>query len=441
MAFDLILHAKTVLTMDPLFREVEDGAILIKAGKIEAIGRSAEFEGTDARRVLHYPHGLAMPGLVNTHTHVPMSLFRGLADDLPLNRWLEEYIFPAEAQFVNPHFAYWGAMLSCAEMVLSGTTCFADGYFYEHDVARAVESFGMRAVLAQGIIDFPAPGVPDPKRNIEAAEDFVHGWKGRHPLITPALFCHSTYTCSAETIVSAKKAARNRAVPFFIHLAETRTEEEIVRQRYGKTPTGFLDSLDVLDAQTMAVHCIWLNEEDMDILAAKSVGVSHTPESEMKLASGAPPMQDLLDRGAKVSLGTDGCASNNDMDMFLEMDVAAKLEKLRRLDPAVLSAREMLRLGTMGGATALGLDSEIGSIEKGKRADIIVLDMKKPHLIPLYDCYSQLVYAAKGSDVVTTIVDGNVLVEHGETVHRDVEELYYQAGEIAKKIADALRPH
>ena len=380
-----------------------------------------------------------MPGLINTHTHAPMSCFRGIADDLPLIRWLEDYIFPAESRFLDPDLAYWGALLSSAEMILSGTTCFADGYFFESDVARAVEKTGLRAVLAQGVIDFPAPGVPDPARNVRTAEEFIKDWTGRSSRIHPALFCHSPYTCSAETLRKSKQTARQLESLFFIHLAEVRSEVDAIQKEHGASPALYLDSLGVLDEHTVAVHCIWLNNKDIEAIAARKTKVSHTPESAMKLASGTPPVVELLEHGIIVSLGTDGCASNNDLDMFQEMDVATKLQKIHRLDPTVLPAEEVVWMSTMGGAKALGLDHQIGSLEKGKRADIILLNMRKPHLVPVYDYYSQIVYAAKGSDVETVIIDGEIILESRNFLSLDMEEVYNHVTPIAEAVAKGLQ--
>ena len=434
MNYDLKLKSKVLLTMDSDCTIIEDGAILIADGKILEIGSSDAFTNVSADKILDFPTGLAMPGLVNTHTHVPMSCFRGLADDLPLNRWLDDFIFPAESAFLNPEVVYWSSMLSAAEMALSGTTCFADGYFFEHDVARAIEKTGIRSVLAQGVIDFPAPGVPDPALNVQKAIDFVKEWQDRSPLITPAIFCHSPYTCSTETLKKSKLASRDLGTLFFIHLSETKKEVEEILSRHGLTPARYLHSIGLLNNTTVAVHCIWLSDEDMDSLAATGTMVSHTPESEMKLGSGSPPVPELLERGVTVSLGTDGCASNNDQDMFLEMDVAAKLQKVRLLDPTALAAREVVWMSTMGGARALGLDHDIGSLEKGKFADIVILNLRKPHLIPLYDYYSHLVYAAKGSDVDTTLVNGKIIVENGKLAHLDVDSAMNHVIEYSKEV-------
>jgi len=439
MRCEIKIEARTVLTLDGCDTIIPNGAILIQSGKIKEVGPAYQFAHVTSEKTFSFPHGLAMPGLVNTHTHIPMSLFRGLADDLPLSQWLEDYIFPAESKFLDADSVYWSSLLSTAELALSGTTCFADGYFYEDIVATAVEKSRMRAVLAQGVIDFPAPGVPDPVNNIKTARSFIDAWTERNSRIRPAVFCHSPYTCSPETLIAGKCLARESESLFFIHLAETKTELEQIRRERGLTPVQYLDSLDGLDGETVGVHCVWLNDNDIDLAARADMKVSHAPESEMKLASGAPPVPDLLRRGVTVSLGTDGCASNNDQDMFQEMDVATKLQKLHCLDSTALPAREVVRMSTIGGAKALGWDKMIGSIEPGKQADIIILNMRKPHLTPIYDYYSHLVYAAKGSDVQTVLVDGELIVHDGVFLPFDLEETMDRVSSVSARIKDQLR--
>jgi 5-methylthioadenosine/S-adenosylhomocysteine deaminase len=436
MYYDMKLQGHAVLTMNTSREILQDGVILIRDGIIQELGPAKNFDTVEAKKYMAYPHGLIMPGLINTHTHLPMSCFRGLADDLPLMRWLEDFIFPAELRFMDAQTAYWGSLLSLAEMALSGTTCCADGYFLEHHVGLAVEKSGLRAVLAQGIIDFPAPGVPDPAENVNAASRFILEWQGRSPRIQPALFCHSIITCSSQTLVRGKALGKSLGSLFFIHLAETRAEINTIMQQHGTTPTAYLDSLGILDPHTVGVHCIWLNEQDMAVMSRQGVKVSHTPESEMKLASGVTPVADLIQHGVITSLGTDGCASNNDLDMFQEMDMAAKLQKVHRLDSTVLPAGTVVWMSTMGGALALGLEEQIGSLEKGKRADVIILNLRKPHLVPLYDYYSHLVYSAKGSDVQSVLVDGEVIVEDGVLTRLDLDEIMDQGIRIGLRVRE-----
>jgi 5-methylthioadenosine/S-adenosylhomocysteine deaminase len=352
-----------------------------------------------------------MPGLVNTHTHLPMVCFRGMADDLPLMKWLNEHILPAEARFVNKKMVSDGATLAMAEMILSGTTTFCDGYFFEDAIAEAVSVAGMRAVVSQGFSDFIMPDKSSFEKMMAAAKRFVTRWQPHAPMITPAYFCHSPYTCSPATLVRVKKAAREAGIIYLMHLLENKDEIDIILNCYGKKPVQHLLDLGVLDAQTVAVHCNWLTREDIDVFADLGVKVSHNPESSMKLAAGIAPVPGMLQHDITVGIGTDGCASNNDLDMFREMDTAAKIHKVTLLDPTVMSAETVLKMATIGGAKVLGLDKLIGSIETGKQADIILVDMNQPHLTPLYNCYSQLVYAARGADVKTSIINGRIVMK------------------------------
>jgi 5-methylthioadenosine/S-adenosylhomocysteine deaminase len=364
-----------------------------------------------------------------------MSLFRGLADDLPLTEWLNDHIFKAETQWLNPESVYAGTLLSCGEMLLSGTTTFCDGYFFEDAVARATMESGMRAVLAQGIIDFPAPGVPDPQENVAKAEQFIETWQGKNRLITPGLFCHSPYTCSEETLKKARKVADEKDVLFQIHVAETKGELQEVEERQGATPVQYLDRIGVLNERTLIVHAIWVNESDIACMAGNGVGISVATQSQMKLASGVAPIPEFIKEGLSVGIGTDGCASNNNLDMFQELDTTAKLHKVKRLDPTVMDARQVLILATRTGAEAIGLGKEIGSLEVGKKADLIIVDTCKPHLTPLYDPVSHLVYAASGSDVRDVIVDGRVAVNNRTLLTFNLEPIVESIRSLARQIA------
>jgi len=429
---DLKIVNGTVLTMSTAGEILNRGAVAVHNGMIHSVTSGAE--DLPARKVIDAKGKLVMPGLVNTHTHVPMSCFRGLSDDLPLREWLEKHIFPAEGLFVNSDLAYWGSMLSCLEMMLSGTTTFADGYFFEESVAQAVLDSGLRAVVCQGVIDFPAPGVPDPGENVHRAVQLIREWGARNSRLRCGIFAHSTYTCSPETLRRAKTAANGYEALLFIHLSETLDEIKQIGERFGCTPVRHLEELGIMDQRTVGVHCVWLTDEDMDLMARRDMRVSYTPESEMKLASGVSPIPELIRRGVVVSLGTDGPASNNDMDMFTEMDVSAKLQKVHNLDPTCASARETVWMATSGGAKVLGMENEVGSIEAGKRADLIIINLDKPHLTPIYDYYSHLVYAVKGSDVDTVIVDGEVLVEDRRVLHLDCGEIMDRVRRISEKI-------
>jgi len=356
-----------------------------------------------------------MPGLVNCHTHLPMSLFRGLADDLPLDIWLHEHMFPAEATQMTPIIAEKWALHSCRELLLSGTTCCCDGYFYEDHVAKGVEKSGIRAVLGQGVMDFPAPGVPDPGENITIAEKFIDKWKDKNPRIHPSIFCHSPYTCSAKTLKRAKEMANHQEVLFQIHVAETRNEMELIISSQGgagRSVVQYLDGLGVLDHNTLMVHCVWLDTKDIEIVIKRKSPVVHCPESNMKLASGIAPVQSLMKAGIEMGLGTDGSASNNNLDLFSEMDMAAKLQKVALGDTCALKAKSVVEMATLGGARVLGLEQRIGSLAVGKQADLIAINLRQPHLVPLYDPYSTLVYNARGSDVIHVMVDGVLRVEN-----------------------------
>jgi 5-methylthioadenosine/S-adenosylhomocysteine deaminase len=411
--WDIKITGGTILTMSAKMEIIEDSIVGIKDGLIVAVGRNGDQEcaALKTKETIDAAGCIVMPGLVNTHTHLPMVCFRGMADDLPLMEWLTSHIFPAEARFVNKKMVYDGATLAMAEMILSGTTTFCDGYFFEDTITEAVSSAGMRAIVSQGFADFATPDNPKFEKMMTAAKRFVTRWQSHAPMITPAYFCHSPYTCSPATLTNVKKAAREEGILYLMHLLENKDEIDTILNRYGKKPVQHLLDLGVLDDQTVAVHCNWLNDEDMAIFADLGVRVSHNPESSMKLAAGVAPVPEMLKHGIKVGLGTDGSASNNDLDMFREMDTAAKIHKVTSLDPTVMSAQTVLKMATIGGANVLGLDKLIGSIETGKQADIILVDMNQPHLTPLYNCYSQLVYAARGADVKTSIINGKVVMK------------------------------
>jgi 5-methylthioadenosine/S-adenosylhomocysteine deaminase len=392
---------------------IEDSLVGIKDGLIVAVGRNSdqEYAALKTKDTIDASGCIVMPGLVNTHTHLPMVCFRGMADDLPLMEWLTGHIFPAEARFVNKKMVYDGATLAMAEMILSGTTTFCDGYFFEDAIAEALSAAGMRAIVSQGFADFITPDKPKLEKRMAVAERFVTRWQSYAPMITPAYFCHSPYTCSPATLVNIKEAAREAGILYLMHLLENKDEIDTILNRYGKKPVRHLLDLGVLDEQTVAVHCNWLTKEDMAVFADLGVRVSHNPESSMKLAAGVAPVPEMLKHGIKVGLGTDGSASNNDLDMFREMDTAAKIHKVTSLDPTVMSAETVLKMATTGGAKVLGMEKFIGSIETGKQADIILVDMNQPHLTPLYNCYSQLVYAARGADVKTSIINGKIVMK------------------------------
>jgi len=435
MDFDLLIIKGTIFPMAPGMPElIEPGFLGIKDGEIAALGHMHDLaDAGAAAKIIDGSGHLVMPGLVNTHTHAPMTLFRGLADDLPLMTWLQEHIFPAEAKSVNPEMVYWCSKLAAAEMILSGTTTVADGYFLEDSVAEAFIAAGIRSVVAQGVIDFPAPGVPDPKQNIAVAEQFIERWQSRSPLLSPAVFCHSPYTCSADTLKRAKEMARRNNAKFFVHLAETKTEAEQIREEHGTTPVRYLENLGILDRNTVCVHCVWLDKEEIDILAQTGAKVSTCPQSNMKLGSGIAPLKEMLAAGIAVGLGTDSSASNNRLDLFFEMDVCAKLHKVKNLDPTALPATTVLQMATAGGAEILGLHERTGCLLPGRKADIILLNLRQPNLQPFYHP-DLLVYAATGADVSTVIINGTLVMQERKILTFDVEETMDEVRKLAEKL-------
>lgn len=428
---DILIRNGKIITVDSQNHIIDNGAVLIKADKIIKIGTADEMAHVNADCIIDAKNGIVMPGLVNTHTHLPMSLFRGFVEDMPLITWLNDYIFKLEAKYIQPETVRCGTLLSCAEMLLSGTTTCCDGYFHEESVAKAVHESGMRAVLGQGVIDFPAPGVADPSVNVHNAADYARRFKNRYPKITSSIFCHSPYTCSKETLLNAKQAAREIGVLFQIHVAETKSEQEQMRQMYQKTTIDYLYSLGILDSNTLLIHAVWLTSHDIEIVRKSGASISHNPESNMKLGSGIAPVLDFIRAGIHTGLGTDGSASNNNLDLFAEMDSAAKLHKIHRYDVGVLDVLSVVRMATIEGARAIGLGDITGSLEIGKKADIIILDTHKPHLIPMYNPISHIVYSASGADVRDVIIDGKIVLKDRNITTLELDSILRQATEFA----------
>ena len=434
---DLVIHAGILLTMvDETV--VEDAVIWVKDGLITWVGHTGDPAPPTAAstQVIDARDAIVMPGLINAHAHAAMTLFRGFADDLPLKTWLFERIFPAEARWLNPENVYWGALLGCLEMIGSGTTTFADGYFFEDATVRAVHEAGLRALVAQGIIDYPAPGIPDPAQNIRVAREFMARWTGFSGLIRPGLFVHSPMTCSDETLTEAHRVSQDFGSPLQIHLSETLEEVQTLIRRTGLRPVCHLNRLGLIQPSLIAAHAIHLDEEEVGLLAEKGVKPVHVPESNMKLGSGVAGVPEMIRRGLKVGLGTDGCASNNDMDLLQEMDTAAKLGKVFTGDPTNLKAKDVLKMATTWGAAVLGFEDEVGTIAVGKRADIIVVDLNRPHLRPVYDPFSLLVYSANGGDVRDVIVNGRVLMKDRVFQTIDAREVMDRVREIARQIKE-----
>jgi 5-methylthioadenosine/S-adenosylhomocysteine deaminase len=396
--------------MDPENTLFEKGAVAVSGDRIAAVGDGLALTASHrAEKTVDARGGIVMPGLVNAHTHAAMTCFRGIADDLPLMTWLNDHIFPAEAKLTFD-MVYQGTLLACAEMILSGTTTFCDMYLFEDAAAQAAKAVGMRAVVGEVIYDFPSPNYGPVEAGLKYTEDLIEKWRD-DPLITIAVEPHSVYVCSPDLLQKAGAIAEKNSAPLIIHVAETQKEVADVMEKYRRTPVAHLADLGILGPKVIADHCVALTPEDMAMLKRFDVKVAHNPESNMKLASGIAPVPELLNHGITVGIGTDGCASNNNLDIFQEMDMAAKLHKVNHLDPTVMDARTVVRMATIDGARVLGLEDTTGSLEVGKKADIIIVDVNRPHLVPMYDVYSHLVYAVNGSDVVAAMVNGNFLME------------------------------
>ena len=440
---DLIWSARYVVSEDAQRRVIEDGAVAILNDRIVDIGTRAEIDAKYAasNRVVNridQPNAILAPGLINTHTHAAMSLFRGVADDLKLQDWLEKYIFPAEAKNVDREFVRWGTRLGLLEMALSGTTTFADMYYFEETVAEETKKAGMRGMLGQTVIGFPAPDYKTPEAALAGAETFIKAY-ANDPLIVPAVAPHAIYTNSDDTLQAARTLADRYGKPLIIHLAETKTEFDESVQKRKKTPTAALADLGVLEGWTLAAHAVWLDPADFGILRAAGTGISHCPSSNMKLASGVAQVLKMMKAGIPVGLGTDGVAgSNNDVDMMEEMDLAAKLQKVTSGDPTALPADQAFAMATIMGAQALRMGDQIGSLEAGKRADIISIRLDAPNAAPLYNVYSQLVYSLKASDVGDVMVNGKMIVRNRRMLTIDDKAVMAKAEEYRAKVAKSL---
>lgn len=436
---DLLVTGGIVVTMNARFRVWDDGAVAIRGDKIIAVGPSNEMAAryTAARRILAGGK-LVLPGLINTHGHAPMVLFRGIANDLTLQDWLEKYIFPAEARNVTEEFVIWGTRLAALEMIRSGSTTYADMYYFEDAIARETKVAGMRAVLGQTIIDFPVPDAKTSAEGLTHAEEFLKRWKG-DPLIHAAVAPHAIYTNSKETLQSSAALARRYKAPLLIHVAETKRELDDSLAKNGMTPVAYLDSLGLLGPDMLAAHCVWVNDADIALLVKNQVGCAHNPSSNMLLASGVAPVPAMLKAGLRLGLGTDGAAgSNNDLDMMEEMDLAAKLQKVSRMDPRALEARQSLAMATIGGARGLHMESAIGSLEVGKKADLIVLNLNAPHAVPMYDLYAQIVYSLKSSDVQTVVIGGKVVMHDRQVLTLNESEILARAREYRIQVKHSL---
>jgi 5-methylthioadenosine/S-adenosylhomocysteine deaminase len=432
--FDLLIKNGTVLTMDPGGRLIENGFVAVQGDQIAVLGTSKDLNDVHASCLIDAKGGIVMPGLINTHTHAAMTCFRGLADDLPLMTWLNDHIFPAESK-LDEHTVYSGTLLACAEMIRSGITCFCDMYLFEAAVADAAKAADMRAVVGEVLYDFPSPNYGPIESGFEYTEALAQKWQD-DPLITIAVEPHSPYLCSPELLQKAAAISGEYGIPLVIHVSETESEVQKSVEDKGRTPVGYLSDLGVLSPNLLACHCVALRDDDVALLKKFDVKVAHNAESNMKLASGVAPASDMIKEGVCVGLGTDGCASNNNLDIFSEMDTVAKLHKANLLDPTAMDAETVVRMATIQGAKALGLDGVTGSLEKGKKADIIVIDTQKPHLTPMYSPYSHIVYSIKADDVVTSIINGKIVMEDKKLLTLDVQDVMAEVNRISEKIKE-----
>jgi len=436
---DAIITGGSVVTMDGQRHIYDDGAVVVTGDAIVAVGPRTELEARyESRQKIDATGKLVLPGFINGHTHVPMTLFRGLHDDVTLNDWLYKYIFPAEKKNVTETFVRWGTRLAAAEQIRSGITTFADMYYFEDAVAEETKAAGMRGVLGETFIDFPAPDNKNHTAMLEYTEKFLQKWKG-DPLIHAAVAPHSIYTCSQQTLQDAAALARKYHAPILIHVAEMKKEWEDSERQNGASPVQYLERIGVLGPDLVAAHCIFVDEADRKILAQHNVGCVHNPSSNMMLASGVASVPELRTAGVAVGLGTDGPAgSNNDLDLMEEIDLAAKLAKITKMSPLALNALAVVEMATIDGARALHMEKEIGSLEKGKKADLILISLDEPNAVPMYDVYAQVAYSLKASDVATVMIGGQVVMRDHKLLTVDEQAAIAKAREYQKTVAASL---
>jgi 5-methylthioadenosine/S-adenosylhomocysteine deaminase len=442
--FDLLITKATIVTMDPARRIIDDGIIAIDGDTIAFVGSSSEFstkfmKGYTSKQTIDAKGDLVLPGFINGHTHVPMTLLRGLHDDVTLDDWLRKYIFPAEAKNVTDDFVRWGTRLAAAEQIRSGITTFADMYYFEDAVAEETKAAGMRGVLGETFLDFPAPDNKTNAAMLDYTEKFLKRWQG-DLLIHAAAAPHSIYTCSQKTLQDSAALARKYHAPILIHVAEMKKEFDDSVKQNGLTPVQYLEKLGILGPDVVAAHCIFVDEKDRKTLAGRQVGCVHNPSSNMMLASGVAPVIDERAAGIAVGLGTDGPAgSNNDLDLMEEMDLAAKLQKITKMDPRALGAKSVVEMATIEGAKALHMEKEIGSLEVGKKADVILISLDEPNAVPMYDVYAQLAYALKGSDVETVVIGGRIVMREQKLLTLNEPEILAKGREYGKRVEASLK--
>jgi len=436
---DLIITSGKALLLDSENTCLDRASIAVNAGNIIAVGHTENIEKQyHAKKNIIAKDSLIMPGFVNCHTHAAMTCFRGIADDLELMDWLNNYIFPAEARNVNKELAYWGSLLAAAEMIKSGTTTFCDMYIFEDETARAAKDAGIRCLIGEVLFDFPSPNFKTTEEGLAYTRMLIEKWKD-DPLINIIVEPHALYTCSPALLIEAKKLADHYHVPLGFHLLENTAEKKQLEEKFRKSAVSFLKDIGYLNERMLAFHCVCLSEEDIKMFSDHRCRAGHNPASNMKLASGVAPVPEMLKAGITVGLGTDGCASNNNLDMIKEMSTAAKLHKVARLDPTVMNAQTVVRMATIEGAKSLGMEKTIGSLESGKKADIIIIGLNEPHLTPLYSEYSHLVYAMSGADVDTVLINGKIVMENRKLLTINEEEVMQKVREIAVKIKQSLK--
>ncbi len=429
-SYDLIIKNACILTMNNNLEVIDSGYLAINGHKITAIGHGSLPDDFHAAKTIDANGNLVLPGFVNTHTHAAMTIFRGYADDLPLMEWLTGYIWPAENRYINAETVHLGSLLACVEMIKSGITCFNDMYFYEGEVAEAAKKSGMRALIGEAFLDVPVPIV---KISADYHLHLIDKYKN-DSLIHSVAVAHAPYSCSKEVLLYCKELADKHKIPFTIHLSESQFEYDKFLAETGLSPVEYLDSLGVLDRNTVAVHAVCLSEKDIEIIAKRGIGISHNPKSNLKLANGFSPVSQLLKAGVKIGLGTDGAASNNNLNMYEEIGFTARMHKGFTKNPTVLNAREVLRMATIGGAEVLGLAEKTGSLEIGKLADLQIVNIHKPHLTPMYNPYSHLAYAVQAADVDTVIINGHIVMENRKILTVDENQIMQQVKNLANLI-------
>src|SRR5579871_6067800 len=436
---DLIVSGGIVVTMDAARTIYQDGSVAVRDNAILAVGPRAQVESRyKSSQVINAQGTLVLPGFINGHTHVPMTLFRGLHDDVTLSDWLYKYIFPAEAKNVNEEFVRWGTRLAAAEQIRAGVTTFADMYYFEDAIAEETKAAGMRGVLGETFIDFPAPDNKSEAEMLAYTEKFLKRWQG-DPLIQAAPAPHSIYTCSKKTLQDAAALAREYHAPILIHVAEMKKERDDSEAQHGMSPVAYLESIGLLGPDVVAAHCIFVDAADQKMLAEKNVGCVHNPSSNMMIASGVSPVPDMRAAGVAVGLGTDGPAgSNNDLDLMEEIDLAAKLAKITKMNPLALNAKSVVEMATIDGARALHMEKSIGSLEGGKKADLILISLNEPNAVPMYDIYAQIAYSLKGSDVQTVVIGGRVVMQDHRLLTVDEEKVLEKAREYGKAVKASL---